>query len=248
MSRRAKKQVKPNESFAHWLTSYIRVSASERSGADKMIARVLLLPVYCCMLLLCCRWDVTNGLVTAIIAKSSDRCGRYPTKLYVGSIEAPLGVIEAAVQTRNIEKQEVVKALQTLERNYKDKPVAETAIKGRWEFIFTNSVLAQEAGFLFGGYLGGYFPTKEVITFNENGIITLKGGLFSRFQGESTIVSSRPLTLEYVFQDFKIGPIGQDGMAKKLRGYQFIYVGDINGIAVSRILPSGAYAILKRCK
>jgi len=189
-----------------------------------------------------CNWNV-HGLMT-INGKMSNRY-RYLTKLMDSKA---LGVIEEAVLTKNVEKQEVVKALQKLEQSYKGKPVSETAIKGQWEFVFTNSNLAQEAGFLIGGYLAGYFPSPEVINFNDNGIITLKGGLFSRYQGESRIVLSKPLTLEYVFKDFKIGPIGQNGMAEILRGYQFIYVGDTNGIAVSKILPSGAYAILKRRK
>lgn len=206
------------------------------------------------LILLLCSLGTTIGFINAAMTIKSSTSGYNSRQhrvswrlLCMNSKETALGIVEAAVQTRNIDKQEVVRALQMLERSYKDKPIPETAIKGQWELVFTNSALAQEAGFLLGGYLGGYFPTREVINFNDNGIITLKGGFLSRYQGESKIVSSRPLILEYVFKDFKIGPIGQDGMAQKVRGYQFIYIGDVNGITVTRILPSGSYAILKRC-
>ena len=140
----------------------------------------------------------------------------------------------------------MVKAVQTIERTYKAKPAIESSTKGKWQLVFTNNPNAFESGFLLGGFLDGYFGSKEEVVFCDKGKITLKGGLLSpgRYQGDSEFISSKPLTLEYIFKDFKVGLIGQDGMGQITRQYRFLYVDE--RMAVTRILPSGACAILKK--
>ena len=54
------------------------------------------------------------------------------------------------------------------------------------------------------------------------------------------------MTVEYVFKHFKVGPIGQDGMAELDRAYQFIYADET--MIVARVLPVGALALLKKVR
>mmetsp|Transcript_5919 Transcript_5919/g.6038 ORF Transcript_5919/g.6038 Transcript_5919/m.6038 type:complete len:208 (-) Transcript_5919:467-1090(-) len=170
------------------------------------------------------------------------------TALSSATSDAALVTLKEAIRTKNVDRSEVIKAVQALETETKFAPTTASAIAGKWEFIFTNSKTPQEAGFLLGGFLNGYFGTKEVVTFcDDNSEIShvVIGGL-GRYKGASKVVSmsNSPLVLDYVYQDFKVAGIGQNGMAMLERSYIFVYVGD--DLAVTRILPSGACAVLKK--
>lgn len=161
------------------------------------------------------------------------------------SLAPSIETLQLALKTGAVDRAEVIKAAQELEKKKQKIPVE--AIGGKWQLVFTNSQTPFESGFLIGGALNGYFASKEVITFcDENELITLNGSFFSRYQGPSAITSKNPLTVEYVFKHFKVGPIGQDGMAELDRAYQFIYADET--MIVARVLPVGALALLKKVR
>lgn len=198
------------------------------------------------MLLLLSLLSFSSALRTCIRNSKS----RMPSSLSSSASKNPLATLNEAIRTKNVDRAEVIKAVQALETEIKLAPTTVSEIEGRWEFIFTNSKTSQEAGFLLGGFLNGYFGTKEVVTFlddNNEIIHSVIGGL-GRYKGESKVVSEKgsPLEIEYVYQDFKVAGIGQNGMGLLERGYKFVYVGE--DLAVTRILPSGACAVLKKIK
>jgi len=99
-----------------------------------------------------------------------------------------------------------------------------------------------------GGFFNGYFSIKEVLTFCDNGFITLSSTLGS-FRGKSVVESdpldpTSTLSVNYCFEEFKVwGPIGQE-VPPNDKSYSFVYVDD--ELAIARIAPSGAVTLLKK--
>ena len=158
------------------------------------------------------------------------------------AMTTPIGTVQLAVEKRNVERTEVIRALQEIERKAKTGSVREEDLNGRFDLVFTNAPNAFEGGFLVGGSINGYFGMKETLCIDlKKKIIILEGPLWSRYKGKCSYNKGG---IDYTFEDFKVGPIGQDGMGVIDRRYSFFSFQE--GLALARIEPSGALAVLKK--
>ena len=156
---------------------------------------------------------------------------------------APQETIELAVEKRNVARTQVILAVQEIEKHTKKwGSVKEEDVDGRFELVFTNAPNAFEGGFLIGGSINGYFGIKEILVIDlKKGDILLEGPLWSRYKGKCSFSRG---SIDYAFDDFKVGPIGQEGMGYIQRRYSFSYLE--RGIALARAEPTGAMVVMKK--
>ena len=172
-----------------------------------------------------------------------------PMKHYIQTritMIGPLDTIKLVVDKKNVERTDVIRAVQLLEHKGTTTNFSGEDMNGKWECVFTNAPNAFEGGFLVGGVINGYFVTKEVLEIDlSRSTIELQGPLWSRYKGSCNLTADKN-GIEYQFKDFKVGPIGQDGMGILDRSYNFIHLD--GSLAVARIGPTRALAILKKLR
>lgn len=156
-------------------------------------------------------------------------------------VESIIEVLKSATLNRNIERVEVSKSVNKLEKLCSSKVVDAASVFGDWDVVFSSVPGGAENGFVLGGFFNGYFAIQETCSFSI-GDFKLRSSL-GGFAGPSRISSAKPLVIEYEIKEFKLGFIAAE-VPPNLRSYCFIYVD--KELAVARCLPSGAAALMKK--
>lgn len=169
--------------------------------------------------------------------------GRYN----VFSIRSPLmmkvddiAILHQAAELQNIERAQVINSILLLEKKSTTFEMEPDSLRGRWKLVFTSIPGGAANGFLIGGFFDGYFAISEVVDLYA---CSLDTNFLSGFRGPpSKVVSKSPLVIEYLYTNFKVGPILNE-IPPNVRSFSFIYVDDV--IAVART-STGAATLLRR--
>jgi hypothetical protein len=154
-----------------------------------------------------------------------------------------IAILRQAANTRDVERRAVIdniRELETQSQSGKAKLIDPASVEGNWQLVFSSIPGGAANGFLVGGFFDGYFSLKEVVDFYE---CSLKTNLGSFRGPPSVVTSTAPLEIEFVYTQFKVGPIPGQEVPPNVRSYRFIYVDD--EIAVARTSAGGA-TLLKR--
>lgn len=152
------------------------------------------------------------------------------------SVRSNSQLLQSLPQNR-IPKEDAICAIDELEESLKKDQVDQNLILGsKWQLIFS-SLLND-----------GYFPISEICDFSDNKFSLIsfwKNIPLGSFEGESKVVSQKPLTIAFQNSFYSLGPF-KFKVPPKPRSYKFILANE--DIAVARSLPSGGGTILKRVK
>jgi hypothetical protein len=192
------------------------------------------------LLILCavCNLKIGEGLLNlSVNVRSLKKCGAVrPFDLHMSALATSenLKVIEFlrdACETRKVPSTDIARIIDQIESLKLDVECSD--MRGSWELVYSSLIP------------GGYFPVCEIADFFGYSLTSSWGPLpLGGFRGKSTIISqTKPATIEFSSEMFKLGGLEINLKEPKQRSYTFLYSDSL--IAVARS-SSGGGTLLKR--
>ena len=192
------------------------------------------------LFLLCtvCNLKIGEGLLNlSVNVRSSKMFGAVrPSHLNMNALatsenEKRIEVLRDACETRKVPSADIARFIDQIESMTLDIECSD--MRGSWELVYSSLIP------------GGYFPVCEIADFFGYSLTSSWGPLpLGGFRGKSTVISqTRPATIEFSSEIFKLGGIEINLKEPKQRSYTFLYADDL--IAVARS-SSGGGTLLKR--
>jgi hypothetical protein len=192
------------------------------------------------LLLLCavCNLKIVQGLLNlSVNLRSSKKRGAgRPYHLNMNALtttenEKVIQVLRDACETRKVPSTDIARLIDQIESLKLDIECSD--MRGSWELVYSSLIP------------GGYFPVCEIADFFGYSLTSSWGPLpLGGFRGKSTVISqSKPATIEFSSEVFKLGGIEVNLKEPKQRSYTFLYSDSLMAVARS---SSGGGTLLKR--
>lgn len=184
-----------------------------------------------------CNLEVGECLLNlSVNVRSSRKCGGRLSHLHMNAVMTPenekgIDALREACETRKVPSTDIARFIDQIESLKLGIECSD--MRGSWELVYSSLIP------------GGYFPVCEIADFFGYSLTSSWGPLpLGGFRGKATVISqTKPATIEFSSEMFKLGGIEINLKEPKKRNYTFLYADDL--IAVARS-SSGGGTLLKR--